>query len=600
MLGGGVLAAVLAGSLLASGGGDIPEGARVGGIDIGSLPESTARDAIQRRAQTVLSRAIRISSPTVPGMSITISPRSLRPRALVDEALASAREGDGRVERLLARLGLGGENTVPLRFALDAGRTQAVIDQVQRRFGRPPVDGGLAVTETGIIATKAREGRGVDPELLRAKLVELPTEISLPVGDIPPAISDEAVEAARLAATHATSTPVSVSAEKTQAVLSVGALRRALRFVPEAPVLRVAFDPATLGTTLRRPFAPLTQPVRDARFRVDGTTVTVVPEAAGARLRLDLIAQKLSTAPGEPIAAELARIAPARTAAQLEKLGITGLVGEFTTPYNCCEPRVTNIQQAAKVLDQTIIPAGARFSLNDALGERTEAKGFVSAPQISGGELKDAIGGGVSQMATTIYNASFFAGLELITHTPHEFYISRYPPGREATVSWGGPELIVRNDWSAAILMDVAAGDNGVTVRMFSSPLGRRVETESGERHDFTESKTREQPDPTLAPGERITTQFGGGQGFTIEYTRRVYRGDELKRDENFSWRYTAEDTIVKIGPGTPTTTTPDETTTGETTPPEAPPVATAPSSPTPPSAPPAPGGATPPPPPSG
>ena len=74
----------------------------------------------------------------------------------------------------------------------------------------------------------------------------------------------------------------------------------------------------------------------------------------------------------------------------------------------------------------------------------------MPAPQINAGELEDAVGGGVSQMATTIFNAAFFAGLDLVSHTPHEFWITRYPPGREATVSWGGPELIVRNDWPAA------------------------------------------------------------------------------------------------------------------------------------------------------
>ena len=104
------------------------------------------------------------------------------------------------------------------------------------------------------------------------------------------------------------------------------------------------------------------------------------------------------------------------------------------------------------------------------------------APQIAAGRLEDAVGGGVSQVSTTMYNAAFFAGLDLVAHTPHQFYISRYPEGREATLSLGGPELVFVNDWDAAVLISAQAGSNGITIRFFSTKLGRRVETETGPR----------------------------------------------------------------------------------------------------------------------
>ena len=70
------------------------------------------------------------------------------------------------------------------------------------------------------------------------------------------------------------------------------------------------------------------------------------------------------------------------------------------------------------------------------------ARGFVGAPSISGPIHIDSVGGGVSQVATTLYNAAFFAGLRVIAHTPHSFYISRYPKGREANlVGWARARL---------------------------------------------------------------------------------------------------------------------------------------------------------------
>jgi vancomycin resistance protein YoaR len=62
--------------------------------------------------------------------------------------------------------------------------------------------------------------------------------------------------------------------------------------------------------------------------------------------------------------------------------------------------------------------------MNAALGRRTRARGFVPAPMISGGILVNSVGGGISQVATTLYNAAFFAGLRLIAHTPHSFYVN--------------------------------------------------------------------------------------------------------------------------------------------------------------------------------
>ena len=110
-------------------------------------------------------------------------------------------------------------------------------------------------------------------------------------------------------------------------------------------------------------------------------------------------------------------------------------------------------------------------------------------------------------MATTIFNASFFAGLNLLQYTPHSFWITRYPPGREATVSWGGPELVVENDWSAAILLKVSAAQTGVTVKMYSADLGRRVAT-------------------TTTPSAPTA-----GTAFSVVYTRTVAgRGQTARR----------------------------------------------------------------------
>jgi vancomycin resistance protein YoaR len=199
------------------------------------------------------------------------------------------------------------------------------------------------------------------------------------------------------------------------------------------------------------------------------------------------------------------------------------VVGQFTTHYRCCQPRVTNIKRAAQILDGQRIPSGGTFFLNAALGERTIARGFVPAPMISGGVFVDSVGGGISQVATTLYNAAFFAGLELVDHTPHSIYISRYPMGREATISWGGPELIFRNDWSAPIRIDAHATNTTVGFRLFSLPLGRRIATKTGPAYSYVAPQTIYVQNRTLPPGTQRVRQSAGSPGFDVAYTRRVY-----------------------------------------------------------------------------
>jgi vancomycin resistance protein YoaR len=227
----------------------------------------------------------------------------------------------------------------------------------------------------------------------------------------------------------------------------------------------------------------------------------------------------------------------------------TELVARFTTRYEPGEPRVTNIRRAAELLDATVLAPGGTFSMNAALGERTTARGFVSAPMISGGRLVNSVGGGISQVATTLYNAAFFAGLELVTHTAHSFYIDRYPMGREATVSWGGPELIFRNDWGAPLRMRLRATDSSLSVRFYSARLGRRVETTTGEPFAVTPPSTVVVMNPGLAPGAEVVVQEAGAEGFTVEYTRRVYRDGQLVRHERFRTEYQPKNEIVEVGP---------------------------------------------------
>jgi vancomycin resistance protein YoaR len=576
--------------------GDVPAKVTVAGRDVSGLGPADLETAVRRRAAELMKVPLVITREDDPDVRVAATRASLGARPQIRRAVREALEPRGLGGRIAARIGVAGDRDVPLRFTLDPVKVRALVRQVTKGVNDPARSASLTVTDDDIVVTPARSGHGIDPRALTARIAELPEHIEVAPGPIAPAVDDPAAEAARRRALAIVAHPVSVTLNGNGVPVDAATLRSALRFVAHPPELDVTLDPDTLYAAIKDAFSSREQPARDATFLPRGRSVRLVPSRVGRRLDMPAIVREIAGHPGTAsVRARFAISRPDRTTAEAKALRITSLVSEFSTPYSCCEPRVTNIQKAAALLDGTIVPAGGRFSLNDALGRRTTERGFVAAPEIAGGRLKDAVGGGVSQVATTLYNAAFFAGLGLVAHTPHQFWISRYPPGREATVSWGGPELIFDNDWDAALLMDVEAGSSGITVRFYSSPLGRRVETSTGEKTDVVQPSVKEIRDDALPPGTREVEQSMGGAGFTISYTRKVWAGDTLKRDERFSWKYDPENEYVKVGPRKPppatttpgrrgsTTTapggaTPPAATTGSTTttaPPSAPPATT-------------------------
>ncbi len=212
-------------------------------------------------------------------------------------------------------------------------------------------------------------------------------------------------------------------------------------------------------------------------------------------------------------------------------------VSTFTTYYPNAEYRNVNIGRAAEIIDGTVLAPGETFSMNDTVGERTRENGFTEGFIISNGILKEDLGGGVSQMATTLFNAAFFAGLEDVEHKPHSFYIDRYPVGREATVAWGAIDLRFKNDTPYGILIDTnvtpgdATGTGVVTATLYSTKYWD-ITSKTGERYDYTQPTTR-----TLSGDDCYA--YEGSSGFSINVWRYFRRAGEsaLERDREVQHR---------------------------------------------------------------
>ena len=193
----------------------------------------------------------------------------------------------------------------------------------------------------------------------------------------------------------------------------------------------------------------------------------------------------------------------------LADLGISELIGEFTTEHPADQDRVLNIQRMADIVRGAVIEPGETFSLNGYVGERTTGNGFVPAGVIYDGVFAEDVGGGVSQFATTLFNAAFFGGLDFVQYQPHSIYIDRYPFGREATVSWPSVDLKVRNPTDFPVLIWTEYSPTSITVKLFGTA------TVSGEQTDQSAeplnecTKVRTERTRTWADG-RVETDIVG------------------------------------------------------------------------------------------
>jgi len=145
-------------------------------------------------------------------------------------------------------------------------------------------------------------------------------------------------------------------------------------------------------------------------------------------------------------------------------------IGGYITYFNPRNRnRSNNIELAAKAINNTVVFQGESFSFNNVVGMRTKEKGYMRAPVIVRGELAEDVGGGICQVSSTLFNAIDRAGLRVVQRYSHSRSISYVPAGRDATVSWGGPDLVFQNVYVQPILIRAFAGNGALYVTIYSS-----------------------------------------------------------------------------------------------------------------------------------
>lgn len=144
--------------------------------------------------------------------------------------------------------------------------------------------------------------------------------------------------------------------------------------------------------------------------------------------------------------------------------------GYSTSLINRSPEQRHNAALAGRYINGFIIPPGAIFSFNELVGGRNRSKGYDAAPFLNGdGQLEEAPGGGICQLASTIYNAGLLGGLEVVERHPHSRTVLHVPPGRDATIASWRKDLKMRNPFPHPLQLRISSNSNRLTVALRST-----------------------------------------------------------------------------------------------------------------------------------
>ena len=424
-------------------------------------------------------------------------------------------------------------------------------------------DAGVTLNGTTPVLIPGSIGTGLDVDSAVTTLSEnwpLGREtIELPDGEARPAITDE--EAQTLidkVLTPLLSSDFTITVEGTDA--AARAWRPTVVLTPEqlAELVRIdtadgditaSLDPQGLRETVLAAMGPeIESPVQDATWTIEGRAdakPVYVEAHGGTVVDAEALAADVLTAATQDGGAGERRIAlpmidqaPAVTTPAAD-WGMNQVIGEYSTPYYPDAARTQNLVAGTAAINGTIVMPGGVFSLTDALGPIDEEHGFASAGVVTNGQHTDAMGGGLSQVATTVFNAGFEAGMDDVEHTPHNYWFTRYPAGREATLWTGNLDVKFGNSTPTAVMVQAWAVDGEVHVRLWGTPY-YRVSIDNGTPHNYRAYRTQRQSGANCVPYE------GGAQGFDITVTRSRTKPDGQKLpDDVLTTSYDSDNPIT-------------------------------------------------------
>ncbi|CAM2997301.1 VanW family protein [Saccharomonospora xinjiangensis] len=526
--------------------GDIPRGVTVAGVDVGGMSDSEAEDVLREEIEPRLTQPVAYSAGEVSGeLNPKESGLTLDWDATLEQAGDQPLNPFTRIASFFTTTELGVvTQTEPNQF-------DNAMKALRKNIDQKPIEGDVVFEGAQPKAVEPKQGQQLQLDQARETILThwaSGERLSLPVTATPVTVPMEQVEKAmREVAQPAMSGPVIVHGEGADGVLEPEEIAGGLSFEAKNGSLVPKIDQKKIVEGVKAELASTEKEGKDATIVFQGGKPTVEPSEDGNKIKWDEtlrpLLDVLKKTEGRELTATYEKKPAKITTEEAENLGIKEVIGEWTTGGFAPDSGV-NIRVVAEEVNGAIVQPGETFSLNEYTGPRTKAEGYVEAGIIKDGAPGKAVGGGISQFATTLYNAYYFAGMKDAGHQEHSYYISRYPKGREATV-FQNPDgssvidLKFTNDSEHGVAIQTIWTPSDITVRLWGTKR-YEVKSETGDETNHVQPSEQEGPKENCQPSN-------GTPGFTITDTRilkDIETGQEVRREER-TVKYNPQPKIV-------------------------------------------------------
>lgn len=506
----------------------VPRGSTVAGVDISTLSYNQAADKLEKQLGDIATRPVQVHAgdrhatftPEAAGLQIDW-------QRTIEQAGRQSANPVAWVKSFFTK------NELDLVSATNTAKFAPESERISQELTVKPTDGRVELVDGSVNAVAPVVGQSVDKRALDEALQAnwlAPEGITIQPSVFEPAIKDDAVkEAAEGPAAAAIAAPLTAKGrDGINGVIPPQRMGEVLRFVPDGEKLKAEIDVKKAEEILAEALAATEVKKQNAQVSFASGAKAVTPSQDGVTIEwpktMEGFAERVTSKDKREFDVAYKDEPATFTTQQAESATFDDVIGEFTTG-GFSDASGTNIRQVASVVNGAFVAPGETFSLNGYTGPRGTAQGYVESGIILNGHSDKAVGGGISQFATTLYNAAYFAGMEDVAHTPHSYYISRYPAGREATVFEGAIDLQFKNTSQFPVIIEASADSSQVTVRL-KGVKTVNVESINGGRWAQTS------PNRMNLSGENCQAS-GGAPGFTTSETRiiRDLSGREISRE---------------------------------------------------------------------
>ena len=277
----------------------------------------------------------------------------------------------------------------------------------------------------------------------------------------------------------------------------------------------------------------------------------IYPHADGVDFAISMEeASKLFAESAEQCTISLKVLSPSITTSQLGTEAFPHLLGSYSTTFSTRNVnRTTNIKLATAKINGTVIMPGETFSYNQVVGQRTAAAGYKSAAVYVGGEVTTGIGGGICQVSSTLYNTVLLGNLEIVERYNHGFNTGYVPAGRDATVSWGGPDFKFKNSRNYPVKILASVSGSKLTVDVYGLKSDNEYEVEiQSYITSYIKYKTIEKKDSTLAKGQTKVIESGSNGCRSVAYRILKQNGEVVSKTLLSRDTYNPHNRIVAVG----------------------------------------------------